>query len=172
MKAAAYDEAGEPEVLRYVDVPDPACPEDGLVVRVRAVSIEGGDTINRATIPPPHPAFVVGYAAAGEVVEVGRDVRGFRVGQAGATMGMDGSHAELRAVSARTSWVLSEGLDFGAAAAVPIAFGTAHQCLHAAGQVRRGETVLVQGGAGGVGIALVQLAKLAGARVIATVSGR
>ena len=87
-------------------------------------------------------------------------------------MGMDGSHAELRAVSAKTSWPLPDGLDFGAAAAIPIAFGTAHHCLHTAGRLRQGETVLVQGGAGGVGIALVQLAKQGGARVIATVSGK
>ncbi len=171
MKAAAYDTAGEPEVLRYVDVPDPACPDDGLIIQVKAVSIEGGDTINRATQTPPHTAYVVGYAAAGEIVEVGRDVRDFRIGQAVTTMGMDGSHAQLRAVSAKTSWPLPERLDFGVAAAIPIAFGTAHQCLHAAGHLRPGETVLVQGGAGGVGIALVQLAKLGGARVIATVSG-
>ena len=171
MKAAAYDTAGEPEVLRYVDVPDPPCPDDGLLVQVKAVSIEGGDTINRATQAPPHEAYVVGYAAAGEIVEVGRNVRDFRVGQAVTTMGMDGSHAELRAVSAKTSWPLPEGLDFGVAAATPIAFGTAHQCLHAAGRLHPGETVLVQGGAGGVGIALIQLAKLRGARVIATVSG-
>lgn len=172
MKAAAYDTAGDPEVLQYVDMPDPVCPNDGLVIRVKAVSVEGGDTINRATQAPPHAAYVVGYAAAGEVVEVGRDVRGFHVDQAVTTMGMDGSHAQLRAVSAKTSWVLPEGLDFGVAAAIPIAFGTAHQCLHAAGRLRQGESVLVQGGAGGVGIALVQLAKLCGARVIATVSGK
>lgn len=172
MKAAAYDMAGDPEVLRYVDVPDPVCPDDGLVIRVKAVSVEGGDTINRATQAPPHTAYVVGYAAAGEVVEVGRDVRGFHVGQAVTTMGMDGSHAELRAVSAKTTWLLPEGLDSGVAAAIPIAFGTAHQCLHAAGKLSRGETVLVQGGAGGVGIAMIQLAKLGGGRVIATVSGK
>lgn len=136
-----------------------------------AVSVEGGDTINRATQAPPHAAFVVGYAAAGEVVEVGREVRGFQVGQAVTTMGMQGSYAELRAVSAATSWILPEGLDFGASAAIPIAFGTAHQCLYAAGRLRQGEAVLVQGGAGGVGIALVQLAKRRGACVISTVSG-
>lgn len=172
MKAAIYDRAGGPDVLRYADVPDPVCTDDGLVIRVRAVSIEGGDTINRATQEPPHSAYVVGYAAAGEVVEVGRNVLGFSIGQAVTTMGMDGSHAELRSVSAKTSWAVPAGLDYGAAAAIPIAFGTAHQCLHAAGRIREGETVLVQSGAGGVGIALIQLAKLAGAHVIATVSGQ
>lgn len=171
IKAAVYDRAGDPEVLRYADVPDPVCPEDGLLIEVKAVSIEGGDTINRATQAPPHPSYVVGYAASGVIIEVGRDVQGFGVGQAVATMGMDGSHAELRAVSAKTSWALPGGMDFGVAAAVPIEFGTAHHCLHAAGRLRPSETVLIQGGAGGVGIAAVQLAKLHGARVIATVSG-
>ncbi|AHE55718.1 hypothetical protein NX02_20305 [Sphingomonas sanxanigenens DSM 19645 = NX02] len=124
MKAAIYDKAGGPDVLRYADVPDPVCADDGLVIQVKAVSIEGGDTINRATQEPPHPAYVMGYAAAGEVVEVGRNVLGFSIGQPVTTMGMDGSHAELRSVSAKTSWAVPDGLDYGAAAAIPIAFGT------------------------------------------------
>ncbi len=59
MKAAVYDRPGDPDVLRYTDVPDPACAADGLVIRVRAISVEGGDTINRATQAPPRPAHVV-----------------------------------------------------------------------------------------------------------------
>lgn len=171
MKAATYDASGPPEVLRYVDVPDPVCASDGVVIRVRAVSVEGGDVINRATAAPPHPAYVVGYAAAGEVVEVGRDVTGFRVGQAATTVAMDGSHAEFRAAPARTTWAVPEGLDLAAAAALPIAFGTAHRCLHTAGHLQAGQTVLIQAGAGGVGLAAIQLAHRAGARVLATVSG-
>lgn len=171
MKAAVYDEAGGPEVIRYADVPDPVCADDGILIRVRAVSIEGGDTINRATQAPPHPSHVVGYAAAGEVVEVGREVRDLRVGDAVATFDMDGSHAALRALPARRAWKVPDGLDFDRAAALPISFGTADRCLFAAGGLAAGETVLVQAGAGGVGVAAIQLAHRAGARVLATVSG-
>ncbi len=74
MKAAIYDHPGPPDVLRYADVPDPVCPSDGVLIRVETAAIEGGDLINRASTPPPHPAFVVGYAAAGEIIAVGESV--------------------------------------------------------------------------------------------------
>ncbi|OWJ69160.1 quinone oxidoreductase family protein [Inquilinus limosus] len=171
MKAAVYDRNGGPEVLRYEDVPDPACPADGVVVRHEAIAIEGGDLINRASSPPPHQGYVVGYAAAGEIVAVGSDVSDRHVGQKVTSFDLAGSHAELRTVAARRTWLVPEGLDMPAAAALPIAFGTAHHCLFARGELKSGETVLIQAGAGGVGIAAIQLAHRAGATVLATVSG-
>jgi NADPH:quinone reductase-like Zn-dependent oxidoreductase len=171
MKAAIYDHPGPPDVLRYADVPDPVCPSDGVLIRVEAAAVEGGDLINRASTPPPHPAFVVGYAAAGEVIAVGDNVKDRQVGQKVTSFDLAGSHAELRAVAANRTWPVPEGLDMAAAAALPIAFGTAHHCLFARGGLKRGETVLIQAGAGGVGLAAVQLAHRAGATVLATVSG-
>jgi NADPH2:quinone reductase len=171
MKAAVYDHAGTPDVLRYVDVPDPACPSDGVLIRVEAAAIEGGDLINRASTPPPHAAFIVGYAAAGEIIAVGKNVADRHVGQKVTSFDLAGSHAELRAVAAGRTWLVPDGLDMAAAAALPIAFGTAHHCLFARGDIKRGETVLIQAGAGGVGLAAIQLAHQAGATVLATVSG-
>jgi NADPH2:quinone reductase len=170
MKAAVYYENGGPEVLRYEDVPDPQCADNGLIVRVEAVSLEGGDTVNRWRGPLVTRPHVVGYQAAGEVVQVGRDVSGFRVGQKVTTTGAYGSHAELRAVFAATAWPVPEGLDIKVAATLPIPFGTADNCLFAYGQVKAGDTVLIQSAASGVGVAAIQLAKQAGARVIATAS--
>jgi NADPH2:quinone reductase len=170
MKAAVYAENGPPEVFRYEDVPDPVCDPSGIVIRVEAVSIEGGDTLNRAggaLVTRPH---VVGYQAAGEIVEVGRDVTGFRPGERVVTVHPFGSHAELRAVPARNAWPIPPGADVRAAATVPIPFGTADECLFEFGRLRAGETVLVQAGASGVGIAAIQLAKRAGATVLATAS--
>jgi NADPH2:quinone reductase len=103
MKAAVYYENGGPEVLRYEELPDPVCEPDGLLVQVEAVSIEGGDTVNRlagALASRPH---IVGYQAAGRVVEVGSQVRGFEPGQRVTTTGAHGSHAELRAVHQRAT---------------------------------------------------------------------
>ncbi|MDZ5452155.1 zinc-binding alcohol dehydrogenase family protein [Labrys sp. ZIDIC5] len=171
MKAAIYDHPGPPDVLRYADVPDPGCPSDGVLIRVEAAAIEGGDLINRASMAPPHPAFVVGYAAAGEIIAVGEDVKNRQVGQKVTSFDLAGSHAELRGVVASRTWPVPEGLGMAAAAALPIAFGTAHHCLFARGGLKRGETVLIQAGAGGVGLAAIQLAHLAGATVLATVSG-
>src|SRR3546814_871405 len=81
-----------------------------------------------------------------------------------------GSHAERVAVPAGATWVVPEGLDMPLAACVPIAFGTADDCLFEFGHLQEGETVLVQAGAGGVGLAAIQLAKRAGATVLATAS--
>jgi NADPH2:quinone reductase len=85
---------------------------------------------------------------------------------------MDGSHAELRAIPESFCWAIPDGMDTDVAACVPIAFGTAHDALFEFGLLQPGETVLVQAGASGVGIAAVQLAKRAGATVIATASSQ
>jgi NADPH2:quinone reductase len=170
MKAAVYYENGHPSVLRYEEVADPACHPKGVVIRVEAVSIEGGDVLNRwrgALTARPH---IVGYQAAGEIVEVGPEVEGLRVGQKVATVGANGSHAELRAVAAQSAWPIPEGFDPKLASVIPVTFGTADECLFEFGHLKSGETVLVQAGAGGVGVATVQLAKRAGATVIATAS--
>jgi NADPH2:quinone reductase len=170
MKAAVYYENGPPSVLKYEDVPDPALHPKGVIIRVEAVSIEGGDTLNRgrgALATRPH---IVGYQAAGEIVAVGEQVEHLRVGQKVTTVDGFGSHAELRAVPARNCWVIPDGMDIRQAAAIPVPFGTAHDCLFEFGRLKAGETVLVQAGASGVGIAAIQLAKQAGARVLATAS--
>lgn len=171
MKAAVYYENGGPDVFRYEDVPDPQCHPKGIVIRVEAVSIEGGDTLNRlrgALVTNPH---IVGYQAAGEVIEVGAEVTELKVGQKVVTTGAFGSHAELRAVPARTAWPIPEGMDVRVAACVPIPFGTAHECLFEFGRMKKGEVVLVQAGASGVGVAAIQLAARAGAAmVLATAS--
>lgn len=170
MKAAVYYETGAPDVLRYEDVPDPTVSPDGVLVRVAAISIEGGDTLNRLggeMLGSPH---IVGYQCAGTVVAVGRAVTDRRVGQRVVATMTHGSHAELVAVPANFTWPVPEGLDLTLAACIPVAYGTADDCLFEFGRLQEGETVLIQAGAGGVGIAAIQLAKRAGATVLATSS--
>lgn len=170
MLAALYESPGPPDVLRLVQRPIPVCPPDGVLIRVEAISLEGGDLINRAVAEPPFHG-IVGYAASGTIVEVGADVGDRAVGQRVATWDLNGSHAEFRAVPAGRTWIIPEGLDFDRAACIPIGFGTADHCLFDRGGLQSAETVLIQAGAGGVGLAAIQLAKAAGATVIATVSG-
>lgn len=172
MKAAVYDRTGPPDVFRYADVADPTCPPDGVVIDVGAVSIEGGDTLNRlrgAMAGRPH---IVGYQCAGVISEVGPQVSDREVGQRVVCVGLHGSHAERRAVPAAATWPVPEGLDLERAACVPIAVGTADDCLFEFGHLAAGETVLVHAGAGGLGMAAIQLAKRAGATVLATASSR
>jgi NADPH2:quinone reductase len=170
MKAAVYYENGGPEVLRYEDVPDPACPPDGVVVDVEVISLEGGDTLHRARTPLPRRPHIVGYQCAGTVREVGPDVKDRKVGDRVVIVVPNGSHAERVAAPARTSWLVPHGADIAAIACVPVAFGTAHESLFALGGLVRGQRVLVHAGAGGVGLAAIQLAKAAGAEVVTTAS--
>ncbi|SEB00089.1 quinone oxidoreductase family protein [Rubrimonas cliftonensis] len=171
MKAAVYDHHGPPEVLRCADVAEPRVGPEDVLIEVRAISVEGGDLINRRTTPPPAPGHVVGYAASGRIVATGPAVTHRAVGQRVTSFGFDGSHAARRVVPARQTWLVPDGVHWAAAAALPISFGTAHHCLFARGALRAGETVFIQAAAGGVGLAAIQLAKRAGATVIASSSG-
>jgi NADPH:quinone reductase len=170
VKAAVYHRTGPPDVFSYEDVPDPACPPNGVVIDVEAISIEGGDTLNRGGGLMTATPHIVGYQCAGTISEVGPRVQDRQVGQRVVATMPNGSHAEKAAVPARVTWPIPDGADVVAAACVPIAFGTADDCLFEFGHLKAGETVLVQGGAGGVGLAAIQLAKRAGATVLATAS--
>lgn len=170
MKAAVYYETGSPDVFRYEDVPDPTCPPNGVVIDVEAISIEGGDTLHRAGGEMAARPHVVGYQCAGTIREVGPQAEGRAVGQRVVACMMHGSHAERVAVAAGATWVIPDGLDVAVGACVPIAVGTADDCLFEFGRLVRGETVLIHAGASGVGLAAIQLAKRAGATVLATAS--
>jgi NADPH2:quinone reductase len=170
MKAAVIYENGGPDVLGYEDLPDPDCPDGCVVIDVEAISIEGGDLLARAGSPPPSAPHVVGYLAAGTVREVGAGVEDRAVGDRLVTLYMAGSHASQRAVPALSTWPIPEGLDAARAACVPVALGTAQECLFTAGNLAAGQTVLIHAGGGGVGMAAIQLAKQAGATVISTAS--
>jgi NADPH:quinone reductase len=170
MKAAVIYENGGPDVLRYEDLPDPECPDGHVVVDVEAISIEGGDLLHRAGAELPSVPHVVGYLAAGTVAEVGAGVEDRAVGDRVVTLNAAGSHASKRAVPAMSTWPIPDGLDAARAACVPVAYGTAQECLFTAGELQAGQTALIHAGAGGVGMAAIQLAKQAGATVIATAS--
>lgn len=170
MKAAVYYETGAPDVFRYEELPDPACHPRGLLVRVEAISIEGGDVLHRAGGEMTARPHIVGYQCAGTVVEAGSEVLDYRPGDRVVATMPNGSHASLVSVPARSAWPVPAGMDIREAACVPIPFGTADECLFEFGRLKTGETVLIQGGAGGVGLAAIQLAKRAGATVLATAS--
>ncbi len=170
MKAAVYYETGPPDVFRYEDVPEPVCGPGDVLVDVEAISIEGGDTLNRGGGEMSRTPHIVGYQSAGTIAAVGVDVTDRAVGQRVVCSFLEGSHAERVVVPSVVSWLVPDDLDLQRAACVPIAFGTADDCLFEFGRLVAGETVLVQAGASGVGIAAIQLAKRAGATVLATAS--
>ncbi|MGH2938640.1 MAG: quinone oxidoreductase family protein [Solirubrobacterales bacterium] len=168
MKAAVLYREGGPEVLHYEDVAAPHPAEGQVLIDVRAIGLQGGDLFNRALTPPESTPHVVGYQAAGVVI--GTETDAFAVGDRIVAFMFAGSHAEQAIGDAGTSWRVPGGMSFEEAATVPVEFGTAHDALFEFGGLARGQTVLVQAGASGVGLAAIQLAKAAGATVFATAS--
>jgi len=171
MKAAVYYENGPPSVLRYEDVPDPVPGPGQILVAAEFITLEGGDAIARRLSAPRNPPYIVGYQSGGRVIALGPDASRFRVGDRVATFAPAGSHGALRVVPETTAWSVPDGLDMQVAASIPVTFGTADDALFEFGELKSGESVLITGATGGVGVAAVQLARAAGAMVIATGSG-
>jgi len=175
MKAAYIEETGGPENLKYGDLPDPTPTAGEVLVRVGAVSVNPIDTYVRGGMVPaelPMP-FVVGSDLAGTVEEVGEGVTQWKIGDRvwGANQGghgRQGTSAELACVGGEWLHAIPEGVSDEDAAAVALVGITAHIGLVLRAKVVAGETVFVNGGAGGVGSMVVQIAKALGARVIAT----
>lgn len=181
MKALLLSEHGGLEQLRVVtDKPVPVTTEGHVVIRVRASSFNYHDVFTVQGMPGikvPLPV-VIGLDLAGEVSEVGAGVTGWRPGdrvlvnplnRARGLMGemLDGGMAEYCLVAQDQLIALPDAVGFDAAAALPVAYGTAHRMLITHQTVRAGDRVLILGASGGVGTASVILAKLLGAEVIA-----
>ena len=143
MKAAVIQQNGGSEALHCEDLPDPVCADDGVVIEVETVSIEGGDLLARLMTPPASASHVVGYTAAGTLRAIRAKVRGRTLGERVVTLAANGSHAQQRAASAAMVWAIPDGLSTRHAAGVPVAFGTAHECLFNAGDLQKGQTVLI-----------------------------
>jgi NADPH2:quinone reductase len=175
MKAAFIERPGPLEVIEYGDLPDPVPGPRDVLVRVRACAVNPIDTYVRSGVvamPLPLP-FVVGCDLAGEVIAVGSEVDrlrpGMRVwGSNQGLLGRQGTFAELAAVDERWLYPTPDGVSDREAAAAALVSITAHLGLVGRAAVRPGETVFVNGGSGGVGSAVVQIAKALGATVIAT----
>ena len=108
MKAAVYYETGGPEVFRYEDVPDPQCYPGGVLIEVEAISIEGGDTLNRTGGEMATTPHVVGYQCAGTIREVGEGVVDRKVGQRVVATMLLGSHAALAVTPAVVTWPIPD----------------------------------------------------------------
>jgi len=168
MKAAVYYHNGGPEVFSYEDVPEPVNKPNEILIRVKSISIEGGDLINREIRPLRSVPNIVGYQCAGEVIAVGSGVKNKKVGQRVVAITRGGSHAEIVAAEDLRSFILPNALSYEVGSAIPTVFFTAHECLFTFGNLKAGESVLIHGGSGALGIAAIQLAKQAKAIVFTT----
>jgi NADPH2:quinone reductase len=174
MKAVLCREWGEPDTLRFEEVARrPLGPRDTRI-RVHACGVNFADTLmiaGKYQVKPEFP-FTPGLEAAGEVVELGAEVRHLRVGQRVlAVLRFGGACAEEIALDADAVVPIPDAMDFVTAAAFPVAYGTSHFALTHRGRLKAGETLLVLGAAGGVGLTAVEIGKQLGARVIAAAGG-
>lgn len=179
MQAWAIEKFGDPDIFEQIELPVPEVSRDRVLIRVAATSVNPIDyKIRQGIIPDlcPHPGILHGDVA-GTIEAVGEGVETFQVGDevygcAGGVRGMGGALADLMLADADLIAKKPRSLSMREAAALPLVGITAWEGLRDRVQIQAGQTVLVHGGTGGVGHVGVQLAKLAGAQVFATVSSQ
>lgn len=176
MKAIQYKDYGSSAVIELVDVPIPLIQsENDVLIQVKAAGVNPIDMkirmgFMKETRPVEMP-FIPGGEAAGIIVAVGKGVSKFKVGDEVIALTRKNAYAEY--VTANENFVLPKpkSLSFEEAASIVVTIGTAQSVLFTEGKLEKGQKVLIQGGAGAVGGVMVQMAKAAGAYVIATASG-
>ncbi|HET7066862.1 MAG TPA: NAD(P)H-quinone oxidoreductase [Nocardioides sp.] len=170
MKAIVPRAPGGPEVLEYVDVPDPELGEGEVLVEVAATAINRADLLQRQGHypPPPGASAIIGLECSGTVAALGPGVEGLEAGQEVCALLAGGGYATRVAVPAGQVMPAPEGVDLVTAAALPEVAATVWSNLMMIAGLRSGDTLLVHGGAGGIGTFAIQLGAALGARVLAT----
>ncbi|MFI5498569.1 quinone oxidoreductase family protein [Nocardia asteroides] len=170
MRAIQVSEHGGPEVLRYVEVPDPRIGPGQLLVDTEGVGVNYIDIYFRTGQYPQATPYIPGSEGTGVVAAVGAEVTEFAVGDRVAWAAAPGSYATRVAVDAQVAVKVPEGVDPTVAAAALLQGMTAHYLIESVFRPEPGDPVLIHAGAGGVGLLLTQMATAKGARVITTVS--
>ncbi|WP_432189336.1 quinone oxidoreductase family protein [Streptomyces sp. Tue6028] len=167
MRAVEFEEYGGPEVLRVVEaeVPEPGPGQVSIDVAYTGVNFADLKARSEGYRVPGLP-FVPGLEVSGRIRAVGAGVEGLAVGQEVAALTEGGAYAEVTVADAVTVFPLPDGVGLRTGATLPTVVPTAYALLHTVGRLQPGETVLVQGAAGGVGTVLGQLAKTAGAGTV------
>lgn len=171
MRAIRVSEFGGPEVLRVQEVQDPTPDTGQVLVRIKAAGVNPVDTYIRAGAyaRKPNLPYTPGTDAGGTVEAVGANVKRFKAGDRVYTNGSNtGAYAELALCEESRVHHLPAKISFAQGAALGVPYGTAYRALFQRGRGKAGETVLVHGATGGVGLACVQLARAAGFTVIGT----
>ena len=171
MKAIVVQEFGGPEVLEFRTAPDPAPGWEQVVVRLEAIGVNPVDTYIRSGnyAAKPELPYTPGMDGAGVIVAIGGGVTRLREGQRVYVAGsLSGTYAERTLCDSNHVHPLPENVSFAQGAALGVPYATAYVALFSRGRALPGETVLVHGGTGGVGLAAIQFARAAGLHVLAT----
>lgn len=170
MHAIEVSETGGPEVLRYVDTPQPTPGPGEVLIEAEAIGVNYIDTYFRSGQYPRQLPFILGQETSGTVVNTGEGVDSFTAGDRVVTAAASGGYAEYATAPASFTAAVPDAVPADVAASALLKGLTAHYLLKSVYPVQAGDTVLVHAGAGGVGLILTQWAHLLGARVITTVS--
>ncbi len=172
MRAVVITKHGPPGVLSVQERPDPTLEAGQVRIEVAAAGVNFADVMARMGLYPdaPKPPCVIGYEAAGTVLELGEGVSGLQPGQRVVAGTKFGGYASQVAVAATDVVPLPDALTFEQGAAIPVNYVTAWAALIRYGALERGERVLIHAAAGGVGIAATQIARRTGAEVYGTAS--
>jgi putative PIG3 family NAD(P)H quinone oxidoreductase len=170
MQAVVITSPGGPEVLRLTEVPDPVPGEGEVVLEVAAAGVNRADVLQRQGFYPPPPGApqYPGLECSGRVVSTGPGVSGWHPGDEACALLAGGGYAERVAVPHGQLLPIPAGVGLVDAAALPEAACTVHATVFGQAGLAAGETLLVHGGAGGIGTMAIQLAKAAGAKVVCT----
>lgn len=165
--------SGPAEALKIAERADPVAGPGQVLIRVRAAGVNRPDLLQRtgAYPPPPGASDVLGLEVAGEIEAVGEGVTRWTVGDRVCALLGGGGYAELAVVDARHVLPIPEGLDYVQAAVLPETVFTVFANVFEGGALKAGETLLIHGATSGIGVTAIQMAKAAGARVIATSRG-
>ncbi len=172
MKALLSRQAGPPESLELCDVPDPVPAADEVLIAIKAAGVNFPDALiieDRYQFKPTRP-FAPGAEVTGMIESVGSGVSRFSVGDRVVASVSCGGYAEKIAVREEQCWGISAAMSFDEAAGFVLTYATSYYALKDRAALKRGETLLVLGAAGGVGAAAIQLGKAFAARVIGAVS--
>jgi NADPH:quinone reductase-like Zn-dependent oxidoreductase len=174
VRAVVCTRRGPPEVLEVQDREDLSPGERQILIAVEAAAVGFSDLLARVGLYPhaPDPPAVLGYEVAGTVAELGTGIDDFAAGDRVLAFVRSGGYAEQAVAQAEDVLRLPEGMSFEEGAAIPLAFATAHGALFRYGACIRGERVLIQGAAGGIGTAATILARARGLEIWGTASPR
>jgi NADPH2:quinone reductase len=171
MKAIVCKEFGPLENVGYIDIPDPVPGPKQVLVKIRVSSVGFMDTLmieGRYQLKPPLP-YIPGACGAGDVVAIGSEVTSVKVGDRVSLLNYYGAFAEMIATDEHTCVVLPDHMDYEQAATYRLSYSPAYLALKYRANLKPGETFVITGASGGVGLAAIRLAKNMGARVIGVI---
>jgi NADPH2:quinone reductase len=172
MKAIVCEKFGLPATLKYKEIPSTPPSEKEVLISIKACSVNFPDTLIIQGLYQfkPELPFTPGSDISGIVKEIGKDVKHLKVGDEVFGFTLSGGYAEEVTVSSSTIFLKPKNMDFPTAASFLLAYGTSHHALKDRAKLKEGETLVVLGASGGVGLAAVELGKIMGAKVIAAAS--